>query len=113
GHAALEGDRLVLGAPGRLAARGRGASFAVLDDVRRPLERAHLADPGDVAPVPLDAEREALIGVEWVGGGAELRDGLPAAAARTRFCMKAPTFSRICAQSGSSFGSKTTHCVPR
>ena len=27
--------------------------------------------------------------------------------------MKAPTLRRIWAQSGSSFGSKTTHCVPR
>ncbi len=27
--------------------------------------------------------------------------------------MNAPTLSRICAHSGSSFGSKTTHCVPR
>ena len=27
--------------------------------------------------------------------------------------MNAPTFSRIWAQSGASFGSKTTHCVPR
>ena len=27
--------------------------------------------------------------------------------------MNAPTFSRICAHSGSSFGSNTTHCVPR
>ena len=25
-------------------------------------------------------------------------------------CMNAPTLSRICAHSGSSFGSKTTHC---
>jgi hypothetical protein len=32
---------------------------------------------------------------------------------RNRFCMKAPTLRRICAQSGSSFGSNTTHCVPR
>lgn len=30
-----------------------------------------------------------------------------------RFCMNAPTLSLICAQSGSSLGSKTTHCVPR
>ena len=28
---------------------------------------------------------------------------------RNRFCINAPTFSRICAQSGSSFGSNTTH----
>ena len=27
--------------------------------------------------------------------------------------MKAPMLSRICAHSGSSFGSNTTHCVPR
>ena len=27
--------------------------------------------------------------------------------------MNAPTLSRICAHSGSSFGSKTTHFVPR
>ena len=27
--------------------------------------------------------------------------------------MNAPTLSRICAHSGSSFGSNTTHCVPR
>ena len=27
--------------------------------------------------------------------------------------MNAPTFRRICAHSGSSFGSNTTHCVPR
>ena len=27
--------------------------------------------------------------------------------------MNAPTLSRICAHSGSSLGSNTTHCVPR
>ena len=27
--------------------------------------------------------------------------------------MNAPRLSRICAHSGSSFGSNTTHCVPR
>ena len=32
---------------------------------------------------------------------------------RNRSCMNAPTFSRICAHSGSSLGSNTTHCVPR
>ena len=32
---------------------------------------------------------------------------------RNRLCMNAPTLSRICAHSGSSFGSNTTHCVPR
>src|SRR6266849_1398970 len=32
---------------------------------------------------------------------------------RNRSCIKTPTLSRICAHSGSSFGSNTTHCVPR
>ena len=32
---------------------------------------------------------------------------------RKRLFMNAPTFRRICAHSGSSFGSNTTHCVPR
>ena len=32
---------------------------------------------------------------------------------RKRLFMKAPTLSRICAHSGSSLGSKTTHWVPR
>ena len=31
---------------------------------------------------------------------------------RNRLCMNAPTLSRICAHSGSSLGSNTTHCVP-
>src|SRR3569832_677152 len=32
---------------------------------------------------------------------------------RNRPCMKAPRLRRICAHSGSSLGSNTTHCVPR
>ena len=32
---------------------------------------------------------------------------------RNRSCMNAPTLSLICDHSGSSFGSKTTHLVPR
>ena len=32
---------------------------------------------------------------------------------RNSVCMNAPTLSRICAHSGSSLGSNTTHCVPR
>ena len=50
--------------PGRLAAGARVAAVAVLDDLGRPLERADLADAGDVAAVPSDAELEVLVWVE-------------------------------------------------
>ena len=52
GDAALEGDRLVLGATRRLAAAGRVAAVAVLDHLGGALQRADLADAGDVACHP-------------------------------------------------------------
>ena len=65
GDAALERDRLVLGAARRFAAAaGRIAALAVLDHFGGALERAHLADAGDVAAVPLDPELEVLVGIE-------------------------------------------------
>src|SRR5262249_51862704 len=64
GDAALERDRLVLGAARGLA-RGAGvAALAVLDDLGRALERAHLADAGHVPAVPFAPELEVLVGIE-------------------------------------------------
>src|SRR5207244_12742606 len=64
GDPALEGDGLVLGAPGRFAAGARIASLAMLDHFGGPLERADLADAGDVAPLPLNSEFEVLVRFE-------------------------------------------------
>ena len=50
--------------PGDLRLRAGIAAFAVLDHLGRALERADLADAGDVAAVPLDPELEVLVGVE-------------------------------------------------
>ncbi len=172
GDAAFEGDRIEAGAARRLArGRERVAALAVFDQFGAALEGAHLADAGDVATIPLDAEFEVLVGIEALRVDAELcHDGLSLgfdlsghlldldddelgrlerreadqdvhdaavdvvlgggfgvaldevgvarAAAwkapwRNRSCMKAPMLSRICAHSGESFGSNTTHCVPR
>ena len=50
--------------PGRLAAAARVAALAVLDHLGRALQRADLADAGDVAAVPLHPELEVLVRVE-------------------------------------------------
>src|SRR3954453_19097343 len=64
--------RLGLGAPpprclpapgGRLAAGAGVAALAVLDDLRRALEHADLADARHVAAVPLDPELEVHVRV--------------------------------------------------
>ena len=44
----------------------------MLDDFGRPLQRAHLADAGDVAAVPLHAELEVLVRIESLRVDAEL-----------------------------------------
>ena len=48
----------------------------------------------------------SLVALDEVGIARRLPWNAPC---RNRFCMNAPTFSRICAHSGSSFGSNTTH----
>ena len=62
----LEGDGFVLGAAGRFAAGTRVAALTMLDHFGRAFERAHLAHPGHVAPVPLDAKLEVLIWIKAV-----------------------------------------------
>ena len=59
--------------PGDLRLRARVAALAVLDDLGRPLERADLADAGDVPAVPLDPELEVLVRVEALRVDGELR----------------------------------------
>ena len=76
GDAALERDRLVLGAAGRLAAVLGIAALAVLDDLGGALERADLADAGDVAAVPLHAELEVLVRIEALRVDGELCHGV-------------------------------------
>jgi hypothetical protein len=72
GHAALQRDRVVLGAPRRFARGGGIAALAVLDHFGGALEHPDLADAGDVTPVPLDAELEILIRIETLCVDAEL-----------------------------------------
>jgi hypothetical protein len=74
-HAALERDRVVFGSPWGLARARRIATLAVLDHLRRALERADLANPGDVFAVPLHLKLEVLVGVEALGVDAELSHG--------------------------------------
>ena len=71
----LEGDRIELGAPGRLAARARIPALAMRDHFGGPLECAALAHPGDVPTVPAQPELEVLVGVEPLGVDAELSHG--------------------------------------
>src|SRR5207237_1025898 len=75
GHAALEGDRFKLGASRRLARAARVTPFAMLDHLGGPLERAHLADAGDVAAIPFHAELEILVRIEPLRIDAELSHG--------------------------------------
>ena len=62
--------------PGRLARRRRVAALAVLDDLGGALERADLADAGDVAAVPLHAELEVLVRIEALRVDGELGHGV-------------------------------------
>ena len=62
--AALQRDGVVFGAAGRLAAAARVAALAVLHHFGRALQRADLADAGDVLAVPFHAELEVLVGIE-------------------------------------------------
>src|SRR6185312_6203998 len=64
GHAAFDGDRLVLGAPGRLARAAGITALAMLDHLGGALQAGHLADAGHVAAVPLHPELEVLVGIE-------------------------------------------------
>src|SRR5690606_24609286 len=75
GDATLESDCLVLGAAGGLSCGARVATLAVLDDLRRPLERADLRDTRHVAAVPLHPELEVLVRIEPLGIYAELSHG--------------------------------------
>src|SRR5262249_39560692 len=77
GHAPLQGDRLILGAARRLAAAARVAAVTMLDHLSSTLQGADLADAGDVATVPLDAELEILVRVEALRIDAELSHRLP------------------------------------
>jgi hypothetical protein len=43
------------------------AALAMLDDLGGALERADLADAGDVAAIPLDAKLEILVRIEALG----------------------------------------------
>src|SRR6202042_1970001 len=64
--AALERDGVVFGAPRRFAAGARIAALAVLHDLGRALEHAHLADARDIAAAlrEFHAELEVLVGIE-------------------------------------------------
>ncbi|MNJ65545.1 hypothetical protein D3C77_615620 [compost metagenome] len=85
GHAAFQGDGLVLGASGGFARGGRIAALAVLDHFGGALEGADLAHAGDVAAIPLDAEFEVLVGIEAMGVDGELgHDPTPFIADRRR-----------------------------
>ena len=65
--AAFERDSFVFGAARGFAAAAGVAAFAVLDDLGGALERAALADPGDVFAVPFDPELEVFVGIETLG----------------------------------------------
>ena len=60
------------GAARRFAAGAGVAALAMLDDLGGALERADLADAGDVPAVPLDAELEVLVRVETLCVDGEL-----------------------------------------
>src|SRR5262245_31003299 len=75
GDAALEGDGLVFRTAWRLAAAARVTPFTMLHHLGGPLERAHLADAGDVLAVPFDAEFEVLVRVETLRVDRELCHG--------------------------------------
>src|SRR4029077_14915698 len=70
--AALQRNRLVLGAARRFAAAAGGAAFAMLDNLRGTLERATFADAGNVFAVPFDSELEVFVGIESLGVDTEL-----------------------------------------
>ena len=75
------------------------------------LQRREADDDVDDAEVDVVLRGRLVVALDEVGRRAGV---VPWNAPwRNRLCMKAPTLSRICAQSGSSFGSNTTHCVPR
>src|ERR1043166_562786 len=63
-HAALERNGVELGAAGRFVRGARAAALAMLDDLRRPAQRAHLGDARHVAAVPLHAEFELFVRVD-------------------------------------------------
>src|SRR5262249_24763864 len=50
--------------------------LAMLGDIGGALERAHLTNPSDIAPIPLDAELEVLIWVEELHVDTEWRHAL-------------------------------------
>src|SRR5690349_16345176 len=75
GDAALDGDRLVLGAPRRLARAAGVAALAVLDHFGGALQSRHLADAGHVAAIPLHPELEVLVRIEALRIDAELSHG--------------------------------------
>src|SRR5262249_12787112 len=75
--AALERDRVASRAPWRAVHGGGIGALAVLDHLRRALQRRDLADAGDVAAVPLHAELEVRVGVEPSGVHGELGHGAP------------------------------------
>src|SRR5688572_1049762 len=64
--APLERDALVGGPARRLAVGTVVAALPVLDDLGRPLQRAHLAHPEHDAPVPDQLKLEVLVRVEAV-----------------------------------------------
>src|SRR5574337_733995 len=72
GHAAFDGDRLILGTPGRLARAAGVAALAMLDHFGGALQAGHLADAGHVATVPFQPELEVLVRIETLRIDTEL-----------------------------------------
>src|SRR6185437_2892910 len=64
GEAAFDGERIVLGSPGRLTRAAGITALAMLDHLGGALQAGHLADAGHVAAVPLHPELEVLVGIE-------------------------------------------------
>ena len=98
----------------RLSTLGLDLSGDLLDlehDELRGLERREADDDVDDAEVDVVLRRGvACRTCTKYASRAEVPWNAPW---RNRLCMKAPTLSRICAHSGSSFGSNTTHFSPR
>ena len=67
-HAALQRDGIVLGAPRRFATGAGVATLAMLDNLGGALQRRHLADAGNIAPVPAQPKFEVLVRVKalWI-----------------------------------------------
>src|SRR5262249_23576899 len=69
GDPGLQRHRFVLRLAGQLAAGDVLTRLAVLDHLGRPLQGAHLGQPGDVLVVPLHLEAEVAVRIEAIGAG--------------------------------------------